>query len=84
MRARSQGTATGAKAAAKRSQLSTDRKALVTAYAKMAKQLEQANGLWRYWKSNDITENDELWAEFTNAVYAHLDGKPVPKRFLKP
>jgi hypothetical protein len=75
--------ATGAKAAAKRSQLSTDRKAVVVAYAKMAKRLEQADGLWRYWKNNDITENDELWAEFTNAVYAHLEGKPVPKRFLK-
>lgn len=78
----SKGGATGAKAADARSRLSTDRKAVITAYARMQKQLDQANGLWRFWKDNDISENDDLWAEFTNAVYAHLDGKPVPKRFL--
>ena len=74
--------ATGAKAAACRSRLSTEKKGVLVSYAKMARRLEQADGLWRYWKSNDISENDDLWAEFTNAVYAHLEGKPVPKRFI--
>lgn len=74
--------ATGAKAAALRSKLSTKRGTVIAAYAKMRGQLEQANALWRYWRDHDITSDDDHWAEFTNAVYAHLDGEPVPKRFL--
>ncbi len=75
--------ATGAKAAGARSRLSTSRKAVVESYARMAKQLAQANALWRYWRDHDITDDDDHWSEFTDAVYAHLEGKPVPKRFLQ-
>lgn len=46
-------------------------------------QLEQANALWRYWTTHDITENDDEWAAFSNAVRDHLDGKPVPERFVR-
>lgn len=74
---------TQAKIAGARSVLSTERKTLVTAYAKAMKQLEQANGLWRHWCSTDITEDQDEWAAFSDAVQDHLDGKPVPKRFLK-
>ncbi|HEY3499103.1 MAG TPA: hypothetical protein VGK73_30645 [Polyangiaceae bacterium] len=66
------------------SRLSTGRQGLEKEYARVVKRLAQADGLWRYWKSNDISENDDLWAEFSNAVYAHLEGKPVPKKFIKP
>lgn len=45
--------------------------------------LEEADGLWDYWRSHDITRTDDEWADFTDAVYAHLDGKPVPSRFLE-
>lgn len=48
-----------------------------------AKRLEEADGLWRYWCAVDITENEDEWAAFSDAVRDHLDGKPVPKRFLK-
>lgn len=78
------GVATGAKAADCRSRLSTERKAVVVAYAKMAKRLEEADGLWRYWCSVDITEDEDEWAAFSDAVRDHLEGRPVPKRFLKP
>lgn len=46
------------------------------------KGLERANGLWWYWRDNDISETDDHWADFTNAVYAHLDGGEVPARFI--
>jgi hypothetical protein len=46
-------------------------------------QIEQANGLWRYWTTHDITENDDEWAAFSNAVRDHLEGKPVPERFVR-
>ncbi len=51
---------------------------------KLRKELDQANGLWRYWTLHDITESDEHWADFSNAVRDHLDGKGVPTRFLEP
>jgi hypothetical protein len=46
-------------------------------------QLEQANGLWRHWCSCDITENEDEWAAFSDAVHDHLEGKPVPERFTR-
>lgn len=47
--------------------------------------LETANGLWWYWRATDITRDDDLWAEFTNAVHAHLDkGAPAPTHFRMP
>src|SRR5262245_48183037 len=52
------------------------------AVAKLEQRLEQADGLWRYWTTHDITENDDDWAAFSNAVRAHLDGKPVEARFM--
>ena len=73
---------TGMKAADARSRLSTERKSLVQFVAKLQKRLDQADGLWRYWCSHDITENEDDWAAFSNAVRAHLEGKPVPERFL--
>lgn len=44
----------------------------------------EALALWSYWCTHDITDNDDHWAEFTNAVHGLLAGKPVPKRFLRP
>lgn len=37
--------------------------------AKLARSLE----LWREWTRTDITENDDLWAEFINRVHALLE-----------
>ena len=45
--------------------------------------LAQANSLWEYWRHIDFSDSDDHWADFTNAVYAHLEGKPVPERFLR-
>lgn len=50
---------------------------------KLRRDNETARALWRFWCSVDITENDELWANFTNAVHAMLEGHPVPEKFLK-
>ena len=35
--------------------------------------LDRANALWSIWTSVDITEDDDTWAEFSNAVHRHLD-----------
>ncbi len=75
--------ATGAKAADARSRLSTARKAVVREVSVLRKRLAIGEALWRYWCTHDITENDDDWAGFTDAVHAHLEGKPVPERFLK-
>jgi hypothetical protein len=58
-------------------------KSLVRYVAKLERSLATANGLWRHWSSVDITDNADEWAAFSDAVAAHLAGKPVPKRFLK-
>jgi hypothetical protein len=44
--------------------------------------LADSQGLWRYWCNHDITENDDDWADFSNAVQDHLDGKRVDERWL--
>lgn len=86
--------ATTTKAAHKRSQLGGERRELTAAVGRMVKardkriaeleaRLAQADGLWRHWCAVDITVNDDEWAAFSDAVRDHLDGKPVPKRFLK-
>lgn len=49
---------------------------------KLREQSRVAMGLWRYWRHKDISETDDHWAEFTNAVYALLEGKRVPERFI--
>ena len=41
-----------------------------------------AIGLWWYWRDHDITEDSDRWADFTNAVYDMLDGKPVPQKWI--
>jgi hypothetical protein len=46
--------------------------------------LEEADGLWEYWRTHDITRNDDEWASFSDAVRAHLERRPVPTRFLPP
>jgi hypothetical protein len=51
--------------------------------ASLRKRLRISEGLWLYWVNNDITANDDLWAEFTNAVHAMLRGQPVPEKFIK-
>jgi len=70
------------KAAHTRSRLSMERKALTQFVANLHKRLDEADGLWRYWTTHDITANEDDWAAFSNAVRAHLEGKPVPERFL--
>lgn len=45
-------------------------------------ELDRANGLWWYWRTTDISDTDDHWANFTNAVIAHLDGEPVDERFI--
>jgi hypothetical protein len=50
--------------------------------ARLRERVRVADGLWRYWRDNDITATDDHWADFTNAVLAHLEGKPVPERFV--
>jgi len=47
----------------------TDRTARERAEAKLARSLD----LWREWTRTDITEDDDLWAEFTNRVHALLE-----------
>jgi hypothetical protein len=76
------GKATGMKAADARSRLSTEKKAVVQFIAKLRKRLDESEGLWRYWTTHDITANDEEWAAFSNAVRDHLEGRPVPARFV--
>ena len=51
--------------------------------AQLRARLADADGLWRYWQHNDITADDDEWAAFSNAVRDHLDGKPVPERFVR-
>jgi hypothetical protein len=79
---KSVGKATGTKAAHKRSQLSTEKKAVMQFVAKVHQRLEQADGLWRYWTTHDITADEDDWVAFSDAVRDHLAGKPVPERFL--
>ena len=74
--------ATGMKAADTRSRLSTEKKSVVRNLAKVQQRLDEADGLWRYWTTHDITENEDDWAAFSDAVRAHLDGKPVAARFV--
>lgn len=79
---KSVGKATGLKAAHKRSQLSRERQAITKFVADLRARLDQSEGLWRYWTTHDITENEDDWAAFSNAVYDHLAGKPVDPRFI--
>lgn len=51
-------------------------------FEKLQKRLDEADGLWRYWTTHDITENEDDWAAFSNAVRNHLEGKPVDARFV--
>lgn len=44
--------------------------------------LRDADGLWEYWRSHDITRTDDEWSAFSFAVACHLERKPVPARFL--
>lgn len=74
--------ATGVKAANARSQLSTEKKSVVQLVGKLQRRLDEADGLWRYWTTHDITENEDDWAAFSNAVRHHLEGKPVEARFI--
>lgn len=74
--------ATGTKAAHLRSRLSKEKKGVFQFVAKLRHRLDQADGLWRYWTTHDITENEDDWAAFSDAVRDHLRGEAVPKRFL--
>jgi hypothetical protein len=42
---------------------------LQSAYTRCNADREELRAMWVHWMNTDITENDDMWADFSNKVY---------------